>query len=836
MTVRDEAAIDERIDRAIDELDLPTKVKLLTGASMFELHAEPSIGLQPMVFSDGPNGVRGTEFVGGRQVALLPNATLLSQSWDETAAQRAGELLAGEALAQGVHVVLAPTVNLHRTPLNGRLFECYAEDPLLSGRLAAAYVRGLQRYGVAGCVKHWVANESETDRHTMNSQVSEAALRELYLLPFEICIDDAHPWTLMAAYNDVNGVAATEQDELNNVLLKSEWAWDGLLMSDWGATKTAGPAAEGGLDLVMPGPDGPWGSVLVSLVEAREVDEVTIDEHLRRLIRLAGRVGALDGIPAERTAQLDSPPSPTDAVVRSALRNLASSGMVLLKGQDVLPLDETEVTDQAPVVLIGAPALTTTLMGGGSASLRPPHEISIADGLTEALGVNRVRVVDGVEVRQNPLATAPDQVVDPQTGNPGVRIVSFDEDGTERASTTGAVAQVILGMGYGPHDGAAQLEFSARLTAPTGTPVRVGVRGAGRWTLSYGDQTFPVDLAPPAGSEEVGFMAPSTWSTTVEATPDHALVARLTVPLGERFALAGLIAEAARISADDAIAEAVLAARDAETAVVVVGLTAEQETEAVDKASLALPGRQDELVAAVVAAARRTIVVVNAATPILMPWLADVDALLWVGLPGQEGGHAVADVLLGRAEPTGRLVTTFPAADGDGPAWSVTPVGGTLAYTEGTRVGYRGWDSGPVAPAFWFGAGLGWGRWEYASPAYAAGADGETVTVLVTNTADRPSREVVQVYWRPADPDAPVRLVGYAVADEVVPGEERLVTVRCDPRAFRLWNSDSSSWTTPPGGTLLLARGLGDVRLELLRGQAPTSDAGAAPLARQTAP
>ncbi len=818
MTVREEAALANRIDEAIDQLDLPTKVKLLTGASAFTLHGEPSIGLHPMVFSDGPNGVRGTEFVGGREVALLPNATLLAQSWDETAAQRAGELLAGEAVAQGVHVVLAPTVNLHRTPLNGRLFESYSEDPLLSGRLAAAYVRGLQRYGVAGSVKHWVANESETDRHYVNTQVSEAALRELYLMPFEICIDDAHAWTLMAAYNDVNGAAATEHDELNNVLLKSEWAWDGLLMSDWGATKTSGPSANGGLDLVMPGPDGPWGAVLVGLVEAGEVEEVTIDEHLRRLLRLAGRVGALDGVPAEREAELDDPPAPTDPVVREALRDLASGGMVLLKGQDVLPLDDGAVSDQAPLVLVGAHALTTTVMGGGSASLRPPHEISIAEGLTEALGGDRVRVVDGVEVRQNPLSAAPDQVADPQTGNPGVRIVSFDEDGTERASTTGELAQIILGMGDGPHNGASELELSARLTAPAGSPVRIGVRGAGRWTLSYGDESFPVELAPPAGAEEVGFMAPPTWTTTVAAAADQILVARLNGPLGERFTLAGLIAEPARASDDDAIAAAVQAARDAETAVVVVGLTAEQETEGVDKATLALPGRQDELVAAVAATARRTVVVVNAATPILMPWMDRVDTLLWVGLPGQEGGHAVADVLLGRAEPTGRLVTTFPAADGDGPAWSVTPVGGALPYTEGTRVGYRGWEGGPVAPAFWFGEGLGWGRWDYADPAYAAGADGETVTVRLTNTANRPSREVVQVYWRPAESDAPVRLVGYAVADQVMPGEERSVTVPCDARAFRLWDTDSSSWTTPAGGTLLVARGLGDVRLELPRG------------------
>ena len=821
MTVRDEAQvlpIDAVIGRAVRELDLPTKVKLLTGSAMFALHGEPSIGLQPMIFSDGPTGVRGAEFVGGRQVALFPNATLLSQSWDETAAQRVGELLAGEGLAQGVHVVLGPTVNLHRSPLGGRLFEAFSEDPLLSGRLAAAYIRGIQRYGVGGCVKHYVANESETDRHTVNSQVSEAALRELYLLPFEICVADAHPWTIMAAYNDVNGVAATEHDELNNGVLKTEWAWDGLLMSDWGATKTAAPAADGGLDLVMPGPDGPWGSVLAVLVETGVVSEATIDDHLARLLRLAGRVGAVDGIPAEKAAELAVPPGPTDPVIREALRRLAASGMVLLEGQDVLPLDEAAITAQSPVVLVGRPAVDTALQGGGSASLRPPHQISVAQGLTEALGVNRVRVVDGVGVRQTPPSAAPGTVVDPQTGNPGVRFVSFDEAGAELGSSSSEVAEVIIGMGTGPHEGAAAIELSARLMAPAGTPMLVGVRGTGEWTLSYGSETARFQNPLPAGAEEIAFMAPPGWTTVVEAAPDQTLVARLTPPPGERFAMAGLVVEPARMSDDDAIAAATQAARDAETAIVVVGLTAEQETEGMDKATLALPGRQDDLVRAVAGVARRTVVVVNAATPVLMPWLDEVGAVLWIGLPGQEGGHAVADVLVGRAEPTGRLVTTFPQADGDGPAWSVTPEDGTLAYTEDTRVGYRGWDGGGVEPAFWFGAGLGWGRWEYASATYAQDGDGESVTVLITNTADRPSREVVQVYWRPEDGNAPVRLVGYAVADEVVPGEERQVRVVCDSRAFRLWDSDASTWSTPTGGTLLVARGLGDIRLELPRG------------------
>ena len=309
-------------------------------------------------------------------------------------------------------------------------------------------------------------------------------------------------------------------------------------------------------------------------------------------------------------------------------------------------------------------------------------------------------------------------------------------------------------------------------------------------------------------------MSPPSWTSAVEAAPGRILIARLAI--SERISLAGFVVQPVAAPDDELINDAMLAARDADPAIVVVGLTAEQETEAQDKKTLALPGRQDDLVRAVAGAARRTVVMINAATPVLMPWLDEVAAVLWIGLPGQEGGHAVADVLLGTTEPTGRLVTTFPAADGAGPAWNVTPSDGTLDYAEGTRVGYRGWLGSDVEPAFWFGAGLGWGLWDYRSAEHVPGDNGESLSVVLANTADRPSREVVQVYWRP-EGSAPVRLVGYAIADEVVPGEERTVTVACDSRAFRLWDEAASGWITPAGGTLLVARGLGDIRLEVLR-------------------
>ena len=809
------SAIDDVIARALRELDLDEKVELLTGAAAFSLHGTEAIGLRPMIFSDGPTGVRGSEFVGGKKVALFPNATLLAQAWDEAAAERVGEMLAGEGRAQDVDVVLGPTVNLHRSPLGGRLFEAYAEDPLLSGRLAAAYIRGIQRYGIGACVKHYVANESETQRRTVNARVSEAALRELYLLPFEICVADAHPWTIMAAYNNVNDVPATEQNELNNGVLKSEWAWDGLLMSDWGATKTAAPAANGGLDLVMPGPRGPWGDQLVAAARSGAVAEATIDDHLVRLLRLAGRVGALDGIPAARSAEM-GPLAPADSpAMRLSLRNLASAGMVLLKGQDILPLQDSLITDDSPLVLIGRHALETSLQGGGSASVRPPHQISIADGLTEALGEDRVRALDGVVVRSNPTAAAPESIIDPQTGRPGMRITSFDGSGAEQASSNSEVAEFVLGLSSGPHEGASVVELSAELVAPPGTPLLVGVRGVGEWTLSYGDETYAfATTLLPGDSAEVGFMVPPSWTHVVEVAPGRILVARLAI--SERISLAGLVVQPVPTSDEQLITEAALAARDAATAVVVVGLTAEQETEAVDKKTLALPGRQDDLVRAVAEAARHTVVVINSATPVLMPWLDQVDAVLWAGLPGQEGGHAIADVLLGKAEPTGRLVTTFPVADGDGPAWNVTPQDGALDYAEGTRVGYRGWYGADAEPAFWFGSGLGWGVWDYRSAEQVRSDDGVAVAVVLANTADRTSREVVQVYWRP-EGAAPVRLVGYAIADEVVPGETRTVRVTCDPRAFRLWDEVASGWVTPSGGTLLVARGLGDIRIEVER-------------------
>jgi beta-glucosidase len=802
----------------ISSLDLTGKVTLLTGAALFTLAPAPAIGLGEVRLSDGPAGVRGLRFSGGRRSTLFPNATLLASTWSEDAAYRVGRMLAEEALAQQIHVVLGPTINLHRSPLGGRLFEAYSEDPLLTGKLAAACVRGLQDSGVGACLKHLVANESETQRNTMNSVVDEATLRELYLLPFEIAAAEGGAWSMMAAYNDVNGVAATEQQHVINEIVKGEWGYPGLVMSDWFATKTAGPAANGGLDLVMPGPAGPWGPALVNAVQSGEVDERVIDDHVRRLLRLADRTGAL-GPPRDYPQDLPAPDSP---VRRQQLTRLAAAGMTVLTNNGSLPLSR-----QATVALIGRHALQTIEMGGGSARVNPPHQVSVAQGLTALLG-DAVTVTDGVEVRSRPVPAHDGFLTDQRTGAPGVRFTLLGAGGSVLDERVSPTSTTLIGLDDDLTAPVHELRFRAAVTGRG--PVEVGAVGVGSWQLQVDGHSLRFELAvsgegfgeeilaPPAGVTRLGVGPSAVIEGSVTAHPaartgagqDGAAAA---FPAAGLFGLFGLIARSTPRDAGLVITEAVAAASAAQVAVVVVGMTEEQETEAVDKATLRLPGAQDDLVSAIAAAARQTIVVINSATPVIMPWADEVDAILWAGLPGQEGGHAIAAALLGDIEPSGRLVTTFPAGDAQAPAWNVSPVNGELRYAEGTFIGHRGYFAGLApAPAFWFGHGLGYSSWAYSTATVLPSAATPTVSVSVTNTGARLSREVAQVYFQPAEPGQPIRLVGWR-AVVVAPGQTSDLEIPVDQRLQRRWSTAANSWEQLTGrGQLLVARGLGDIR------------------------
>jgi beta-glucosidase len=562
----------------------------------------------------------------------------------------------------------------------------------------------------------------------------------------------------------------------------------------------------------------------VDAVRGGEVDEVTIDEHLRRLLRLAERVGALG---PERHYPADLP-APDSEVRRQQLTRLAAQGMTVLTNRDdLLPL-----SPGARVALVGRHAVETVDMGGGSAQVNPPYQVSVAEGLRARLG-DQVTVTDGVEVRTRPLPARPGFVVDPETGEPGVHLVVLAAGGRVLEERHGAPATTVAGVDDDYGEPVVGLRFRARV--PDGGELEVGTIGVGTWLLAIGDGSgdagereseYPLRTSGRGFAEEL--LAPPFRTLAEHLDAGDIVEATVTLGTGDGedgsgepvgFAGSGrfeLVARPVARAAGEVVAEAARAAASADVAVVVVGLTEEQETEAVDKTTLALPGEQDALVSAVAAAAPRTVVVVNAATPVIMRWLDEVDAVLWAGLPGQEGGHAVAAALLGDVEPAGRLVTTFPAADGGSPAWSVTPTDGDLVYAEGPYIGYRGYDANKAAaPAFWFGHGLGYTTWGYAHASVLPGAGAPVVSVTVTNSGSRRGREVVQVYHRPANRNQPVRLVGWT-AVEADPGQSVRAEIRTDARMWRRWDVQADAWAPlGPGGRLLVARGLGDVRASL---------------------
>lgn len=803
ITVRSVDAVED-VETAIASMSLDEKVGLLSGADMFSLRGMSRIGLEPMVLSDGPTGVRGAKVIGGRVSCLLPNASLLAQSWSRESLAEVGELLAEEAIDQRTHVVLGPTINLHRSPLGGRLFESFSEDPLLTGVLASAYVAALQRRGIAATPKHFLGNESETQRMTVNAVIGAAGLREAYLLPFQIVIEDAHPWALMAAYNKVNGVPSTEQAELINRIVKGEWGFDGVVMSDWGATQTVVESVKGGLDLVMPGPVTPWTESLVQEVRHGRVDETTVDEHVRRVLRMADRVGVFT---APRNWD-DDIPRPEGLQRREQLRRLAAESMVVLKNDnDALPLR----LDQS-LALVGRHAIDTIAQGGGSAQVRPPHVVSVADGLAAYFDPAHLQVIDGVETRDVMPAADPGLLRDPETGEAGVRVRTYTSDGEMTESRHLEIAELEDDQ-EGWLASVDRIEFEAALQIPNAGRMRLGVRGPGRWTITAPGHEEHVEITYHEGPGG-GFFRPKSHVATVELEPGA--VVRASVQRGELPRLLGLVLSTAARPSAAAIADAVRSVQDKDTAVVVVGLTPDQETEGRDKSTLALPGDQDALVAAVATTARKTVVVVNAATPVLMPWIHLVDAVLFAGLPGQEAGDAIAAALTGALLPEGRLVTTFPAADRTGPAWSVTPRHGDLEYDEGVFVGYRGWYGSSHEPAFWFGHGLGYTHWSYTSVDVAPGADVAVgaVRVALENTGTHPGRETVQVYGRPRDQSHPVRLIGW---DQIAlnAGEAGVVDVHCDERLQRFWNQEVHQWDTVDLAEVVVARGLGDVRITI---------------------
>ncbi len=860
MTTPSNGGGERRVVQALYRLDLPTKVRLLTGASYWRMHAVPAIGLRQVVTSDGPAGVRGESWDERDVAANVPSPTALAATWDPALVEEVGRLLAGEARRKGVDVLLAPTVNLHRSPLGGRHFECFSEDPLLTGRIGAGYVRGVQAGGVAATVKHYVGNDFENERMTVDVRVSERALRELYLAPFEYIVAAARPWAVMAAYNKVNGTTMTENPLLSDPL-ETDWGFDGVVMSDWTATRSTEAAACAALDLAMPGPEGPWGAALLEAVRLGHVSDAAVDAKVRRLLRLAARVGAVEDVaPAVDPDQAPPGPGPRDEAVRALLRRTAAAACVLVRNDGTLPLavgspaqdeqagpdgdrDAPDADEDGPstadgdqqgtgagirrIAVLGALATLPRSQGGGSATAYPPHVVSPLEGLRAALartpGGDEVEVTSavGVVLREGVSPVRPGQVRDPESGDPGVRVRYLDGGGTVLAEEVRLSGRVGWSDPQLEH-GAAAVEMLATFTADEPGTWRVGGGGLGPLTVAVdGSVLVDADLRPEAGEEVdfAHFITPPQQSAPLELAAGQQVQLRLhAVPQS----VVGLTVVELSVAPptpgpQEEIDRAVALAREADVAVVVVGTTDLDESEGFDRTTLALPGRQDDLVRAVAAANPRTVVVVNAGSPVLLPWRDEVAAVLLTWFGGQELGDALADVLLGRVEPGGRLPTTWPAREEDVPVLSTTSRDGVVEYAEGLHIGHRAWmraiAAGGPQPAYWFGHGLGWTTWELADlqvpdgvrlPAFDGRVTDEAafVRVRVSNTGTRRGRQVVQAYLsrdhsaidRPA-----LWLAGFA-AVEVDPGASVEVDVPLARRAFEHWGG---GWAVEPGPYLL---------------------------------
>lgn len=771
-------------------LTLEEKVALLTGADMWSTTPIEKIGLRRIVVSDGPSGVRGEVWDERSPSLNLPSATSLSSTWNPDAAKRAGVCVAGEARRKGVDVVLGPTINLHRSPLGGRHFEAFSEDPLLTAHLANGLIEGIQSQGIAGCLKHYVANDFEESRTTANVVASDRTLRELYLLAFEKAVTEARTWVVMSSYNSINGVTSSE-NVLLETPLNSEWGFDGVVVSDWFASQSIN-SAQASQDLLMPGPMGPWGQTLVDAVRSGEIEESVVDRKVLRMLLLASRVGALEGVDyvAPVTTSVDN---------MAVARELATEGSVLLKNEgNQLPWKTTP----SRIAVIGDNAKRARTQGGGSATVVPESIVTPLQAIQDRFPNSEVSYNMGAIVHEGVVEFDLAEIINPLTGKNGGQVTYLDAEGhvlktEERFSST----IMILDLGD------LRPQTKTYVFETVWTPIEsgktlLGLTGIGEGRIFINDELVGTTSGKLTSTDPGGaIFSPPFGSVATEVTAGQQLSLRFELDMDPEQPMMATVCgiESFTENATALINEAVEAARAAEVAVVVVGTNATVESEGFDRSSLALPGLQDELVSRVAAANPNTVVVINCGSPVILPWREEVPAILLTYFAGQEFGNALVDILTGKSEPGGRLPTTWPGTESEVPILDTSPKNGDVRYNEGIHIGYRAWLKNNTEPAFPFGHGLGYTTWQLEKPAlHNSGNDNITVSVDVTNTGKRAGKQVVQVYASRAESevDRPVRwLIGFKPV-WLEPGTSAVVNIEIPRRVFAHWDNQ---WAYEPG-------------------------------------
>ncbi|MGB8984766.1 MAG: glycoside hydrolase family 3 C-terminal domain-containing protein, partial [Anaerolineales bacterium] len=730
-----------RIDELLGQMTLEEKISMLAGADLWHSVAVPRLGIPQFKVTDGPNGARGAWSSMGPTSVATPVGSALGATWNPDLVEKVGNVLADELKAKGAHILLAPTVNIHRTPIAGRNFECYSEDPFLSGMLAAAYIKGIQSRGVGACIKHFVTNDQEYERHSMSSEVDERTLREIYLEPFRLAIRSANPWSVMSSYNRVNGTYACENDHTLLEILKGEWKYDGFVMSDWFGTYDTGVPA-GGLDLEMPGP-ARWMSEehVRSALTGGELTEAALDDKVRRLLCTLEKAGLFEK-PELQPERAENKPQH-----HRIMREAAREAIVLLKNDSTLPLKKVK-----SIAVIGPYARTAQILGGGSSSVTPHYAVSPFEGIKNRAGRIKVSTVPGCFIYKTIPAPALETLSTPD-GKRGLRLSLFN--GTELAGEpvhTEVTTRVQFGWFESTVPGVDQESFSLRLEGfftPEESGMHTCALGAVGWGRLYLDDKLVIDHTSDADMAR-------------QLTADLKLEGGKAYPIRIEYYWKGnprwrsVSFGHQPPHAQDMIAEAVKLAKNSDVVVLIASLNHEWESEGFDRVDMKLPGAQDELIERVAKANKNTIVVLNTGSPVEMPWIDKVPAVLQLWYDSQEQGNALADVLFGDFNPSGKLPTTFPVRLQDNPAYTNYPgENGKVRYGEGIFVGYRYYDRKELDPLFPFGHGLSYTTFKYSnlrlSPKSITPNEVLKVRVDVTNTGRIAGQEVVQLYVRDVD-------------------------------------------------------------------------------------
>ncbi|MBD3240469.1 MAG: hypothetical protein GF331_07775 [Chitinivibrionales bacterium] len=798
-------SLDGQVEDTLSQLTQREKCALMAGAKNFLLAGVERLGIPSLVVTDGPLGVRtmSAEREPDRmegQATAFPCATAMAATWDPDLITQCAAAMGRETRALGCDILLGPGINIIRTPLGGRTFEYFSEDPHLTAECGIAYVNGLEGEGIGSSVKHFVCNNHETERHRGNSIVDERALREIYCAAFERIVKECRPWTIMAGYNRTNGDYMTENARLLRRLLRDEWGYDNIVISDWGATHSTEASVAAGLDIEMPGPGNFRRERLEWSLDNLQSTAADVDEAVRRILRV------LLSSPRYRGTQYVSELC-SERHQRIALRAARESICLLKNDRGVLPFAHESISTLA---VIGPLADVTCYRGGGSSRVDAPFWTTILGEIETLAGADmHVRYEAGCTIKRTPAVLKGAVTQLPDKSGEGFSAEYYDNtalSGTPALHEhTPTIAKSFLNI---THKGLPRRGFSARFRTRFSAPQS----GVWRFTLSGCDLlrlSINGTLAAHRDSRDTApsFPLPACAAEIELAEGEHA---DITVELlqNDDFRVTHLhlrYEPVLDVHDHDALMQrAVDAARTADAVIVCVGNPSGYESEGADLPDLNLVGPQDELVRRVCEANERTAVVYLGGTTMSLPWEESAPAILCGWIPGMMGGRAIARTLFGEYNPGAKLPLTWPRNRAQCPAWPLTPSSLNVVYGESIFVGYRWYDLHELEPLFPFGHGLSYTTFAYSDlqcSEMLSESGSCRVSCTVTNTGRRGGRETVQVYIEnPISPfPRPVRELRAFRTVRLQPGKSETLVFTIPSRAFSYYDDSAGAFVVSKG-------------------------------------